>query len=136
MMTLGELIKQLVSHLNTEVRIPFENEAPWHELFYQLKRENIQGKPPFFKSLRFDWDGPYPKCKQVTEYLHALHWNACISVCNPTFDAITLPEDIAAHWKAEAAKLDPEQQDFLSEALKRAKQEFRACPSQSSVCNT
>ena len=99
-MTLGDFVKRLVALLQSEdILMPFENEAPWHELFYKLKKERgVEGRPVFFDRLRFDWDGPFPKSLELSDFLHALHWNACVSAQNPKYDSITLPADIQKEW--------------------------------------
>jgi hypothetical protein len=124
---MGDLVRQMVAHLSDRrVPIPFENEAPWHELFYQLKKEDLPGKPRFFSELIFDWDGPYPKCRQLSEFLHALHWNACVSAFNPTFATITLPTEIANHWKTETDGMDPEERSFVLNIVTMAQHEFES----------
>ena|ERR1035437_3318618 len=97
--------------------MPFENEGPWHELFYALKQADKSGKPEFLRSLRFDWDGPYPKSQELSEFLHALHWNACIDARNPHFDKITLPPDIAEVWARDTDKLGIEEKNFCLLAI-------------------
>ncbi|HTS49086.1 MAG TPA: hypothetical protein VMH05_14145 [Bryobacteraceae bacterium] len=100
--------------------MPFDNESPWHELFYELKSSESAGKPQFLASLRFDWDGPYPKCQELSDFLHALHWNACVDARNPHFDTITLPELIATEWSKRAGELDTPTKRFLDFAADRA----------------
>lgn len=124
-MVLGDFVEQLAASLHKQsVAMPFENECPWHELFYDLKREVSEGKPAFLETLRFDWDGPYPKCRELSEFLHALHWNACVDARNPHFDQITLPEGIAEVWSRKADELDRPAKEFLNGAVTRARQMF------------
>ena len=74
-MFLGDFVEQLAANLQSKsIAMPFESEGPWHELFFDLKRTDQEGKPSFLESLRFDWDGPYPKCQELSEFFHALHW--------------------------------------------------------------
>jgi len=124
--SLGEFIKQLTSLMcQNQVKMPFKNEQPWHLLFYELKEtEGLPGKPAFFERLRFDWDGPYPKSRQLSEFLQALHWNASVSADNPRYDTITLPAPVADLWSHRVAKLDPETRNFLDEAVKRGQKAF------------
>ncbi len=127
-MALGDFIKELVALLhNQNVSIPFENESPWHELFYKLKKDPERANSlAFFENLQFDWDGPYPKCQELSDFLHALHWNASVSVLNPSFDSITLLDDIAELWMKRVEELGDEEKKFLYKALDEAKQKFEA----------
>ena len=124
-MFLGDFVEQIAVRLQQQnVEMPFENEQPWHELFYELKRSTVDGKPDFFSALRFDWDGPYPKCLELSEFLHALHWNACIDARNPHFDRITLPPAIAEAWSKREAQFDSAMRSFLEHSATRAKEVF------------
>lgn len=125
-MTLGEFVKQLAALLQRDkVTMPFKNERAWHELFYALKRDQaVPGKPQFLESLRFDWDGPYPKSRDLSQFLEALHWNASVSASNPQFEVITLPEEVAELWLRRYDDGDPELKGFLDAAVGRARQEF------------
>lgn len=126
-MYLGDFVEQLAAKLQQQnVPMPFENERPWHELFYRLKRESIHGGSGFFNELRFDWDGPYPKCAELSEFLHALHWNACVDARNPHFDRISLPEEIVKIWSERAEKLDETEKRFLSRSVQAAREDFGA----------
>lgn len=125
-MFLGDFVEQLAALLQKRnVPMPFENEGPWHELFYDLKQLNQQGKPDFLNLLRFDWDGPYPKCAELSEFLHALHWNACVDARNPHFDEITLPREIAEEWSRQSSALDESTKQFLDVAVEQARAVFQ-----------
>lgn len=129
-MFLGDFVEYMAATLQKdEVRMPFENERPWHELFYDLKKTPEPGKPVFFSDLRFDWDGPYPKCSELSEFLHALHWNACVDARNPHFDTISLPKNIADLWSNRAGEIASEEKVFLSSAAAKAKSLFGAVKS-------
>jgi hypothetical protein len=124
-MFLGDFVEQLAAMLQQRrISMPFENEAPWHELFYDLKFSKGFGKPAFFEHLRFDWDGPYPKSAELSEFLHALHWNACVDARNPHFDTITLAPEMANLWSRQSEKLDPDTRKFLEAAVESAAQRF------------
>lgn len=124
-MFLGDFVEQLAASLQRgKVAMPFENEEPWHELFYDLKQADWDGKPPFLQALRFDWDGPYPKCRELSEFLHALHWNACVDARNPHFDEITLPPAIEEAWSRRAEQIEPATMGFLERAATRARELF------------
>ena len=116
-------MKELVTVLHFEqVTMPFENERPWHELFYELKHS--EKTPGFFERLRFDWDGPYPRSRELSDFLHALHWNASVSAKNPIFDEISLTDDIADLWKKRLDSLEPGMLSFLNAASQMAKKKF------------
>ena len=124
-MFLGDFLEQLAVLLQSQtVAMPFEDEGPWHELFYDLKKATWEGKPAFLGTLRFDWDGPYPKCQELSEFLHTLHWNACVDARNPHFDVITIPPGIARVWSQQAEQLDAPTKAFLANAAAHANQLF------------
>lgn len=127
-MYMGEFIKVLATELRDQgCEMPFHDERPWHLLLYNLKKKGSQPKAmDFIGRMRFDWDGPYPKCQALSDYLQALHWNASVSVANPTFETIAIPEEMANLWKRRAECLDQESLDFLSKAVEMAKEEFRS----------
>jgi hypothetical protein len=71
-MTLGDFVKQLTVRMEDEKLIMlFKDEAPWHLLFYRLKKAEARVKPAFLSTLRFDWDGPYPRCQELSDYLNS-----------------------------------------------------------------
>jgi hypothetical protein len=126
-MSLGDFIKQLVAKLHKDgVKIPYEDERSWHELFFELKRSGVSNKPSFIGGLRFDWDGPFPKCQELSEFVHALHWNASVIAHNPAFDTITLQEEIAARWLERTKSLTTDETGFLNSVVESAKQKFEA----------
>lgn len=126
-MYVGDFVEQLAALLQRRnVTMPFEDEGPWHVLFYDLKRTNWAGKPEFLTTLRFDWDGPYPKSQELSEFLHALHWNACVDARNPHFDQIIIPSTMAEVWSRQADQLDPQTKGFLENAVAHASELFAA----------
>jgi hypothetical protein len=126
-MILGEFVEQLAAQLaQQQVQMPFEDERHWHELFYEFKKSDWQGKPAFLHRLRFDWDGPYPKSYELSEFLQALHWNACVDARNPHFDRITLSEGIAAAWSRRFEGFDEPTRNFLMFSAARAREVFGA----------
>jgi len=124
--SLGDFVKQLAALLHKErVDMPFKNQRPWHFLLYELKSvPPVPGKPKFFEELVFDWDGPYPKSQELSDFLHALHWNASVSANNPHYDTIKLTDDVAELWLRRYEELNQETKDFVTQALKRAQAEF------------
>lgn len=123
--SLGEFVKLLAALLHKQnVQMPFMNDEPWHLLFYHLTKSDTPQKPQFFKHIRFDWDGPYPKSQQLSEFLQALHWTASVSASNPHYETISLPDELAAIWFNQFQTLNDETQQFLNLAAKSAQQEF------------
>jgi len=123
--TLGDFVEELVALLHKDgVKIPFKNQRPWHRLFYALKSESSPGKPTFFDQLFFDWDGPYPKSEELSEFLYALHWNTSVSAANPHFETISLTDDVAGLLLKRLIGQDPQSKEFLEEAARRARAEF------------
>lgn len=119
--TLGEFVQQLLIQLaNRELH--FKDERPWHELFYRLKASpNKPGKPQFLAELFFDWNGEYPKCQELSEYLHALHWTGCMIAANPGYDQFRLKKEVGDLWKQ---KLDGDLREFVKEAAQEARNEL------------
>ena len=101
MPTLGDFVKELaVLMRDADLQLPLKDERPWHILFFHLKQDrNVEGRPAFFDNLVFDWDGPAPKCQELSEFIHALHWNATVTANNPTYEAIQLSNEIADLWR-------------------------------------
>lgn len=118
--TLGDFVKELaVLMRDKNLQLPLKDERPWHLLFFQLKQERgVEGRPAFFDKLVFDWDGPAPKCQELSEFIHALHWNATVTANNPTYEAIRLSDEIAALWRP------ARQTAFHAAALEHAHAEF------------
>jgi hypothetical protein len=124
-MTLGEFVKYLAALL-TENHVPmlFKEEAPWHFLLYELYDQDYEGKPKFFTGLKFDWGGPFPKCKELSRYLQFLHSTACVGTMNPSYEEMVLKQDLEKLWFSELQKLGEPQQRFMGHAAGLAKKEF------------
>jgi hypothetical protein len=129
-MSLSEFVKQLAALLQKRnVRLPFKNQRPWHMLFYELKKRPVApGRPNFLDELRFDWDAPYPKCQQLSEFLNALHFTASVSARNPHFDVISVAPDVADRWANNADQDDPDLKQFINGASALAEKEFTTAP--------
>ena len=122
--SLGEFLKRLTAQIQeNDLRMPLKDEKPWHMLFYRLKKDATRGKPAFFADLQFDWDGPYPVCQELSDYIHALHFTGCMSAGNPSYDEIELNRDLAKKWGS--AKVDGELPKFLDHAMQAAKEHFK-----------
>ena len=124
---LSEFMKYLVSLISDDnIAMPLKDEHQWHALFYRLKKDDLgAAKPPFLARLRFDWDGPYPKCREISDLLHAMHWNAGLDADNPHYTTISLPKPLADFWRAGRSKLDKGAMTFLECAKALASAEFK-----------
>jgi hypothetical protein len=124
--SLGQFVKQIAALLQLkEVQLPFKNQRPWHQLFYELKtRPAAKGKPKFLDALRFDWDSPYPKSQELSEFLNALHFTASVSARNPRFDVISVSPEVADRWAKTASNDNPALVAFINHAVTLAEKEF------------
>jgi len=121
--SLGEFVKQLTVRIhNSKVSMPFKEEQPWHLLFYKLKREKMRGKPEFFGHLRFDWDGRYPRSRELSEYIHALHFTGCVGASNPSYDEISLNPKLGELWSSQ--KPEGDLSIFMDYAMKEVEKGF------------
>jgi hypothetical protein len=127
-LSLGQFTKQLAALLQKRgMQLPFKNQRPWHLLFYELKKRPAGvGKPKFLDELRFDWDAPYPKCQELSEFLNALHFTASVSARNPHFDVISVSPEVADRWAQSASQDDPNLKSFIGDAVALAEKEFAA----------
>lgn len=97
-MSLGDLVQQILARVGDE-ELKFQDERPWHELFYALKKHPASpAKPTFLDSLFFEWNGPYPRSEELSRYLHGLHWIGCLSAGNPTYDTFRVDPEVRAIW--------------------------------------
>lgn len=129
--SLGQFVKQLAATLSQKsVVLPFKDQKRWHLLFHELaKLPTKPGKPKFLSRLIFDWDASYPKCQELADFLHALHFTASVSAHNPRYDVISLDPTDAKRWVAQINHDDPNVRHFLNRAINLARQEFKAAPS-------
>lgn len=126
-MSLGQFVKQLAGTLQQQgVELPFKNQRPWHCLFYDLTKVDDPGRPLFLTELIFDWDGPFPRCRELSEFLNALHFTASASARNPRFDTISLAPETVQQWLLQAGDDEPALKAFLASAAERAAPEFHA----------
>jgi len=125
-LTLGDFVKVIAVRINEAgMALPFKEEAPWHYLLYELKKmQRGPQKAAFLNSLRFDWDGPYPRCQELSDFIQALHWTGSITVGNPSYDRIILNNELSAKWKEEAENFAPEMGDLLGAGVEIARREF------------
>ncbi len=119
--TLGDFVKEIAALMKeNNLRLPLKDERPWHLLFFDLKRDRgAQGRPAFFDRLIFDWDGPSPKCQELSEFIHALHWNANVTASNPTYETLTLSDEVAIRWRPALVT------SFHQTALNQARTKFQ-----------
>src|SRR5712691_12284391 len=124
-MTLGEFVKYLAALL-TENKTPmlFKEEAPWHLVLYGLYAEKVDKKPQFLNRLKFDWGGPFPKCKELSRYLQFLHSTGGVGTVNPSYERMVLKPELRDLWCTEAEALPRPVQHFMKQALEVAKKEF------------
>jgi len=126
-MTLGEFVKYLAALLTeNKVQMLFKEEAPWHFVLYELYDQKFEGKPQFFNDLKFDWGGPFPKCKELSRYLQFLHSTACVGTMNPSYEEMVLKPDLEKLWYSELQSVEAPEQKFLGHAADLAKKEFSA----------
>lgn len=115
--SIGQLVEQIaVVRSDRGEALPLRDERPWHELFYHLKTQQDPARPKFFDSLDFDWDGPYPKSQDLSAFLQALHWNACVSAANPHFEQASLNPEVKGLWGREAGELAEELEIYIRRA--------------------
>jgi hypothetical protein len=132
-MSLGEFVKQLAVLMdNNDLVMLFKEETPWHVLFYRLKKDAALGKPDFFRTLRFDWDGPHPKCQELSRFIQTLHWTGAVGAVNPSYEKIVLKPEVSKVWADMANELEDDLKQFLQRAADLAKEEF---PAENSVMN-
>lgn len=123
---MGDAVRQIALLMDeNQFQIPFKNEALWHLLFYRLKKDTSVPKPRFLERLRFDSDGRFPRCRELSEFLQGLHTALTVNVPNPSYDEIVLPQEATSDWKQERKSLGKESRKFLETALGIAKKEFR-----------
>lgn len=126
-MSLGQFVKQLSALLQKKnISLPFKNQVPWHILFYELKKSSSPGKPKFFDELQFDWDAPYPKCQELSEFLNAMHFTASVSARNPSFDTISVSPDVVDRWVQNINEDEVDLRRFVESAVSLAEREFAA----------
>jgi len=124
-MTLGEFAKYLAALLSkNDIALLFKEEAPWHFVLFRLQEETFEGKPEFLNRLRFDWGGPFPKCRELSRYLQFLHLTGCVGTVNPSYERMVLKPELRDLWCTEAEALPRPVQHFMKQALEVAKKEF------------
>lgn len=125
--TLGEFVKILTAKLQSaDVSLPFKDEASWHELFYKMSNTPaFQNSLPFLQEMFFEWTGPHPRSPELSDFLQALHWNACVSAHNPHYVTIELPESVQRLWLARTETLNHDVADALQQATDLASELFR-----------
>lgn len=127
--SLGDFVKQLAVLMdNSGLVMLFKEEKPWHVLFYRLKGDSTAGKPQFFKDLRFDWDGPYPKSQELSSFIQALHWTGAVGAVNPSYERIVLHPEMSKLWSDRSSDVPQQTQEFLNHAVTLAKEEFPPVP--------
>jgi hypothetical protein len=124
--SLGDIVRQMALLMKENgLVMVYKNEAPWHYLFYRLKKETKgESRPAFLDRLRFDADGHYPRCRELSEFLHGLHTACTVRVPNPSYEEITLQPRVTRVWEEARGSLDNQTKQFLEKGLAIAKEEF------------
>jgi hypothetical protein len=123
---LGDFLRILAARLTEDgVDMPLKNERLWQRLFFTLKKERRENFN-FLKDLRFDCDGPFPRSKELAEYIQALHWTGNTSATNPSWERMTLDKQIAHEWMKEFESMDPPIRELAEHAFQEAKKTFTA----------
>ncbi len=123
--TLGDFIRLLaVAIPDADRAMPFQDETPWQMLFFRLKNEIYDPKPSFISNLDFDWDGPFPKSQDVSDFLQALHWTGSVAALNPSYEQIIVPLGVRVAWQEEFASMEPQLSALLARSVAIAKEEF------------
>jgi hypothetical protein len=125
-LSLGDVVRQLALLMrDSGLVLVYRSEAPWHHLFYRLKKEaKGESRPPFLDRLRFDADGHYPRCRELSEFLHGLHTANTVRLPNPSFEEIILQPRATRIWEDTRKQLDNKTSEFLQKGLAIAKEEF------------
>jgi hypothetical protein len=125
--SLGQFVKQVAGLLQKQkTPLPLKNQQVWHTFFYDLKKSGDPGKPSFFNDLVFDWDAPYPKCQELSEFLRALHSTASVSAHNPRYEIMTVDDSIARQWSEATNNDAPDLRGFVENAARIAREKFTA----------
>jgi hypothetical protein len=128
-LSLGDVVRQLALLMReNNLVIAFKNEAPWHILFYRLQNQTEPPRPRFLDHLRFDSGARYPRCRELSEFLHGLHTACAVDVANPSYEEMIIPEDVISDWRQEHERLPKRSKNFLAAGLDIAKTEFPPKP--------
>ncbi len=127
-LSLGDVVSQLALAMKENgLKLLYRNEEPWHWVFYRLREEAKEsGRPGFLDDLFFDAYNRYPRCRELSEYLHGLHTTFAVRVPNPSYDEIIIPEDVGSSWLRARKGLSEDTRKFLDHGLEIARSEFPA----------
>jgi len=121
-MSLGDFVEQILVTLGEE-GMHFKDERPWHEFLYRLKKNpTLAEKPSFLGNLFFEWNGPYPRSQELSEFLHGLHWTGCLSAPNASYDTFTTKPEVRAIWQG--VPMEPRARAFLDAVSEEARREL------------
>ncbi len=126
-LSLGDFVKFLLLSLQRNgTGLSLNNRELWHQLFYRLKKiGEADGKPEFLKNLWFDWDGKYPKCPKLADYLNTLRLFGSVVTTGPRYEEYTIPEETQKLWLREYEKLNKATKNFLKISTVIAEEEFK-----------
>lgn len=84
-MTLGLIIEKIILAVGETMILPQTDKRQWHQLFFSLNKIHPE------LGLLFDWDGPYPECRDLNYILDAFRWTGkarvvddCFVLCDET----------------------------------------------------
>lgn len=119
-LSLSELVARMLLFYHKQHPIlPLEEIRRWHEGFYWLKKNvDVVGRPDLFQDLRFDFDGPYPKCQALEEVLDALFGFQIVIRARPEFRMYELSSDMKELWEQKLPPLNKEAQEFVEKACR------------------
>ncbi|MDR3582409.1 MAG: hypothetical protein P4L67_04015 [Candidatus Pacebacteria bacterium] len=125
-MSLSELVKFLTLLLHKEkIGLNFDQQQCWHTALYNIKKlPEMPGKPASLEGIFFDWNGPYPVCKELDDYLWGMGCTGCVEWSTLNMHEYELVKGVAAIWDEEYRRLTEDEKHFLGAALRCVQLEF------------
>ena len=124
--SLGEFVKLLLVVLRQKnIAFQMKNRKPWHVLTYRLKQSSAPGKLAFFDELWFDWDGPYPRSRELDELLSMLSITGAVETTSPRYGEWRLSDHMFSLWSGTYATLGRSDRQLLNFAAALAEEEFK-----------
>ena len=124
--TLGEFVKLLLIALQEKnVAFQLKDRRSWHKLVYRLKQLPASGKPIFFDELWFDWNGPYPRSRELDELLTTLRTTGAVKTTSPQYGEWRLSDKMFILWCQTYMMLATHELQFLDLAAALAEDEFK-----------
>jgi hypothetical protein len=126
--SLGEFLEHFFRLLQeNKIPIRFRPMWPWHEIFYQLKKEfeGERNTPSFLSDLQFDWDSPHPESRELSELINAMCMIGIMETKSPRYDLSELCESTDMVLREQFPELDISVRQCLARAVEIAREEFR-----------